>query len=195
MRKKIKTGITNTIVIIITLPLLILAFVYLVLLIPYDYIRYKKSFYYKNEKKKYSLFEGTNENFKFYNEIIQYDLPIKYIKHPNDDSIASGWFAYEKTLFIMNFLDFEYDEQRKLWTCWQEEDDGKNTDLMSLDELIEIELQEKNELVDGTLYENAVVWISVEALSDIEQAKKEKRFLIYEKDREEVLRCFCGRSI
>lgn len=193
MRKKIKAGITNTIVIIITLPLLILAFVYLVLLIPYDYIRYKKSFYYKNEKKKYSLFEGTNKNFKFYNEIIQYDLPIKYIKHPNDDSIASGWFAYEKTLFIMNFLDFEYDEQRKLWTCWQEDDDGKNTDLMSLDELIEIELQEKNELVDGTPYENAVVWISVEALSDIEQAKKEKRFLIYEKDRSEALRCFCER--
>ena len=91
----------------------------------------------------------------------------------------------------MNFLDFEYDEQRKVWTCWQEDDDGKNTDLMSLDELIEIELQEKNELVDGTLYENAVVWISVEALSDIEQAKIEKRFLIYEKDRAAALRQFC----
>jgi len=191
MFKKIKTGITNTIFIIITLPFLILAMVYLVLLIPFDYISYKRSFYYKNEKKKYSLFEGTSENLKFYNEIIKYDLPIEYIKNPHDDSIVSGWFAHEKTLFIMNFLDFEYDEQRGMWISWQEDDDGKNSDLTSLDELIEIELQEKNELLGGTPYENAVVWISVESLPDIEQAKKEKRFLIYEKDRAAVLRKFC----
>ena len=93
----------------------------------------------------------------------------------------------------MNFLDFEYDEQRGMWTSWQEDDDGKNTDLMSLDELIEIELQEKNELLGGTHYENAVVWISVESLSDIERARKEVRFLICENDREEALRCFCER--
>lgn len=189
--KKVKTWITNTIFIIITLPLLVLAFVYLVLLIPFDYIRYKRSFYYKNEKKKYSMFDGTSENFKFYNEIKKHDLPIKYIKHPNDDSVASGWFGYGKTLLSMNCLEFEYDEQREMWICWQEDEDGKYTDLMTLDELIEIELQEKNELVGGAPYENAVVSISVESLSDIEQAKKEKRFLIYEKDRVAALRQFC----
>ena len=56
---------------------------------------------------------------------------------------------------------------------------------------MKIELQEKNELLGETLYENAVVCIGVESLSDIEQAKKEKRFLIYEKDRAAVLRKFC----
>lgn len=192
--KKIKACVANSIFFIITLPLLILAAIYLILLIPVDYIRYKRSFYYKNEKQKYSLFETTNENFKLYNEIAKYKLPIKYIKHPQDNSVASGWFAHGKTLFIMNFLDFEYDEQREMWTSWQEDYDGKNTDLMLLDELIEIEILEKNELIGGTPYENAVVWISVEALSDIERAKQEDRFLIYEKDRAEVLRCFCERK-
>lgn len=191
--KKVRTWITNIIFIIIISPLLVLAAVYLVLLIPFDYIRYKRSIYYKNEKKKYSLLEGTNENFKFYNEIIQFDLPIKYIKHPRDDSVASGWFAYGETLFIMNFLEFEYDEQREMWTSWQEDDDGKYTDLMTLDELIEMELQHKNELLGGTPYENAVVWIGEKSLSNIERARKDERFLIYEKDREEVLRCFCER--
>ncbi len=176
---------TNTIF-IITLPLLILA-------VPFDYIKYKKSFYYKNEKQKYFLFAGTNENFKIYNEIAKCNLPIQYIKHPKDGSIESGWFAYGKTLLIMSYLNFEYDEQREMWTSWQEDDDGKNSDLMLLNELIEIELQEKNELIGGTPYENAVVWISVDSLSDVERAKKDNRFLIYEKDKEEVLRCFCER--
>lgn len=189
--KKAKTLVTNAIFIIITLPLLVLAAVYLILLIPFDYIRYKKSFYYKNEKQKYTLFAGTNENFKVYNAIAKCNLPIQYIKHPQDDSIGSGWFAYGKTLLIMNFLDFEYDEQREIWTSWQEDDDGKNVDLMQLDEFIEIDLEEKNELIGGNIYEDAVVWISAEALSDLEQAKKEHRFLIYEKDREEALRRFC----
>jgi len=189
--KKVKNLIVNTLCVIIALPFLLLAAIYLILLIPYDYIRYQKSLYYKNEKQKYSLFAGTTENFKVYNEIVKYRLPIKYMKHPQDDSVASGWFACGKTLLIMNFLDFEYDEQRKMWTSRQEEDDDKNINLMLLDELIEIELQEKNELVGGTPYENAVVWISVDSLSDIEQAKKEKRFLIYEKDRAAALRQFC----
>ena len=42
------------------------------------------------------MFDGTSENFKFYNEIRKHDLPIKYIKHPHDDSIASGWFKPKK---------------------------------------------------------------------------------------------------
>ena len=51
--------------------------IFLIVLIPFDYIKYKRSLYYKRERKKYKPFAATGEAFDIYNEILKNDLPIK----------------------------------------------------------------------------------------------------------------------
>lgn len=174
---------------IILSPLIILAGACLVILLPVDYIKYKNSLYYKNEKEKYSPYEASGLNFKVYNEIAQNNLPIRYIKNPLDTSIQSGWFVFNRTLIIINCFTFEYDYEKKKWFCGQTEDEGK--EIITLDEYIEIELQEFNENVDELLCDEAIVLISQDDVYDLEMAAKEKRFMLYKGDRAGALKVIC----
>jgi len=89
-------------------------------------------------------------------------------------------------------MPFEYDIKRDKWIFSIENNDAEpKREIMSLDEYIEIELQEKNELLGSASYKDAIVLTSVDLLLDVEQAKKESRFLIYDRNREEVLCRFC----
>ena len=81
-----------------------------IFLIPIDYIKYKRSLYYKTERKKYKLYAASGVNFEIYNEIVKNDLPIKFICNPDDDSLEHGWFVYNNTLIIPNVFSFEYNE-------------------------------------------------------------------------------------
>ena len=49
--------------------LALLAGICFVLLLPLDYIKYKRSLFYKIEHKKYKFFAGSGFYFEFYNEI------------------------------------------------------------------------------------------------------------------------------
>ena len=87
----------------------------LIFLLPFDYIKYKRSLYYKNTKKKYTFFDASNDNFKIYNEINKNNLPINFIHHPKEKSLVYGWFVFEKTLIIVNAFNFEYDAESGRW--------------------------------------------------------------------------------
>ena len=168
-----------------------------VFLLPFDYIKYKRSFYYKKERKKYKLYAATGIIFEIYNEIIKNDLPIKYIPNPNDDSLEDGWFVYNNTLIIPNCLAFEYNTVTEKWNyCCEvvEEDDTEKRIIMSLEEYIEIEVQEANELAGYNICDKAIVLIDANCIDNVEFAKKESRFLVYNDNREEVLNDFCNKK-
>ena len=74
--------------------------------LPIDYIKYKRSHYYKTERKKYRLFAATGMHFELYNLIAKYNLPIKYVKNPKDDSLNCGWFVFGDTLLIIDDCGF-----------------------------------------------------------------------------------------
>ena len=168
-----------------------------VFLLPFDYIKYKRSFYYKKERKKYKLYAATGIFFEIYNEIIKNDLPIKYIPNPNDDSLEDGWFVYNNTLIIPNCLAFEYNTVTEKWNyCCEfpENDDADKSVIMSLDEYLETEIQEANELAGDTICDKAIVLIDANCIDNVEFAKKESRFLVYNDNREEVLNDFCNKK-
>ena len=100
-----------------------------IFLIPIDYIKYKRSLYYKTERKKYKLYAASGVNFEIYNEIVKNDLPIKFICNPDDDSLERGWFIYNNTLIIPNVFSFEYNAETKKWNycCEVIEDDDDCT--------------------------------------------------------------------
>ena len=168
-----------------------------IFLLSLDYIKYKRSFYYKTERKKYKLYAAAGVNFEIYNEIIRNDLPIKYIYNPDDDSLECGWFVYKNTLIIPNVFSFEYNTKTKKWNyCCEvvEEDDTEKRVIMSLDEYIETEVEEANELAGDTICDKAIVLIDANCIENVELAKCENNFLIYDDNREEVLKTYCNNS-
>lgn len=167
-------------------------------LLPIDYIKYKRSLYYKKEHKKYKLYAASGVNFEIYNEIIKNDLPIKYIYNPNDDSLECGWFVCDNTLIIPNVFSFEYNIEKNEWNycCEDIDDDGnERRTIMSLDEYIETEIQEANRLAGEMICNDAIVLIEGNCIENKDLARNEKRFLIYEENREEILKQFCENTI
>ena len=65
---------------------------------------------------------------------------------------------------------------------------------MSLEEYIEIEVQEANELAGDTICDKAIVLIDANCIENAEFAKSENKFLIYDDNREEVLKNFCNNN-
>ena len=166
----------------------------LIFWLPLDYIKYKRSLYYKTEHKKYRPFAATGINFEIYNEIIKNHLPIKFICNPNDDSLDEGWFVYNNTLIIPSFFYFEYNTETEKWNYCDtvEDDDTEDRIIMSLDEYMETEVQEANELAGDTICDKAIVLIDADSIENAELAKGENNFLIYDGNREEVLKNFCN---
>lgn len=80
--KTIREFAFDVLCLIVLLPVIIFSGVCIAIKLPFDYIRYKTSLYFKIEKQKYSFFAGSSENFKIYNEIAQNNIPIQYIQNP-----------------------------------------------------------------------------------------------------------------
>lgn len=165
-----------------------------IIILPFDYIKYKRSLYYKNERKKYQMFAAQGIYLKIYNEVAKNDLPLRFIPHPTVDSVECGWFVLGSTLVLPGDFSFDYiaiDPESQVWACCCDSEEDDKQILLSLDELIDNELQEYNHLVGQPVCTDAVVFIEKDNIEDYDMAKMEKRFLIYEGDRLEVLRQFC----
>lgn len=183
MKKAIKQFFL-TILAVVGLVLLGIVFV---VTLPFDYIKYKRSLYYKKERRKYTLFAATGVAFDLYNEILKYDLPIRFYENPHDPSPACGWFVLDDTLIIVNAFSFELDEESGEWRYCCDEDET----YMLLEEYIETEIAEANELSGQVICSDAVVLVDGDEAGVVEKLKAEKRFLVYENDRVEVLKRFC----
>lgn len=195
--KKIPSKIGGFLGTLFGIVLVLLLGVYVIFLLPLDYIKYKRSLYYKTERKKYRLYAGTGINFEIYNEIIKNDLPIEYIYNPNDDSLERGWFVYNNILINPNVFSFEYNTETEKWNyCCEiiEDDDAEKRIIMSLDEYMETEVQEANKLAGDAICDKAIVLIDANCIENVELAKRETRFLIYDDNREEILKNFCNKK-
>lgn len=172
---------------IVLLPLCVM---FAIFKLPFDYLKYKRSPYYKKERKKYSLFAATGSNFEIYNEILKNDLPIRFIENPRDPSVECGRFVFGDMVIIPDEYSFEFDCESGTWQYCCETDEEKS-DLLSLDEYIQDEINTANELAGQEICNDAIVLIDGDCVDDLEKAKAEKRFLVYENNRAEVLKRFC----
>lgn len=186
MKKAIKSFCLTVLVIVG----LILFGICLVVRLPFDYLKYKRSAYYKKERKKYRLFAASSEHFEIYNEISKYDLPIRFIENPEDPSLDCGRFVFEDILILPYDFSFEFDPQSGRWNyCCEDEDERQ--EILSLDEYLENEMTFVNELAGQEICQYAVVLMDGSCIEDPEPVKREKRFLVYDDNRAEVLKQLC----
>lgn len=159
----------------------------LVVYIPIDYIKYKRSLYYKKEHKKYTLFSGMGSHFILYNVILKNNLPIEYFSSPLNPELEKGWFIYNDTLILLNDFDFHFDNEKNEWVCG-----NKDETIITLDEYIEEDTNGVNTLLGKTVCSKAIVLTKSKKLNNPEFAKSDERFLIYNKTPEEVICDFCN---
>ena len=186
----IKSAIKKFFSFILAILIAIIFGVCLIFILPFDYIKYKRSLYYKITKKKYTFFAASNQNFKIYNEINKHNLPIRFLHHPKEKSIVYGWFVFEKTLIIVNAFNFEYDSESEKWIFSGEYDEEENRVLLSIDEYIKTEIEEVNQALGDKVCDKAVILICDDDLENAGNAYKEERFLIYKGDMIEKLKLF-----
>lgn len=167
--------------------------VYYFFKLPYDYIKYKTSPYYKKERKKYKAFAGSSANFKIYNEIIKNELPIEYIENPEEKSLENGKFVLDNILIIPNVFFFKYDNENKTWDYCVEEN-GDILSVMPLDDYLETEIEEVNKFAGKNVCKSAVVLTYAEYIDEKYLAKSDSHFLVYDNDLAEVLKDFCDRN-
>jgi hypothetical protein len=165
--------------------------------LPIDYIKYKRSYYYKNERKKYSLFAASGMHFELYNLIAKNNLPIKYVKNPKDDSLGCGWFVFGDTLFIINDSGFEYDDESSEWKhiayIYDDEENEKSVEA-PICEFFKTEIAEMNELAGKEICTKAVVLLDGSIFDNAELAKRQEGFLVYNDNLAEVLKAFCEKD-
>ena len=180
MKNAIKKFFLFLLAIVIAIPFLVV----IIVLLPFDYVKYKRSVYYKSTKKKYTFFAASSQNFKLYNKINEHALPIRFLHHPTEKSMVEGWFVFEKTLIIVNVFSFEYDQNSGKWSFSIEDEESEESArvLLSIDEYIETEIEEVNKALNEEICDKVVVLIDADCLEDAENAYKEERFLVYKDD-------------
>lgn len=117
------------------------------------------------------------------------NLPIKYIFDPQNDALECGWFVFDKTLLIPDTV-IEYHSDVGKWFC-SEYDGGHEAVSVPLDEYLRQEIERANECLGSEVCNKAVILADVNNIENIDIAKLEKSFLIYDNNREEVIKTFC----
>lgn len=159
----------------------------LVFYIPIDYIKYKRSFYYKETNQKYSLFMGMNPNIILYNTVAKNNLPIQYVPATEESERQSGLFVYNNTLIIASCFDFSFDDEKEQWIY-----ENEDAVFLTLDDYIELEISDANKLSGKTICDKAVVLIKEKQINRkyLELAKKDDRFMVCGKNFEQAIRSF-----
>lgn len=157
--------------------------------LPFDYIQYKSSPYYKAVHKKYKLFDAALPNFEIYNAILKNKLPITYYPHPDEtNELDRGMFVCEKTLIIPDTMP-NYDAEHDEWVVELSEENDDYVE--SLSEFLKKEVAAANDLLKRQICDNAVIVIDVDYLKDDDKVKDVPEIYVYEKRIDEALSKIC----
>ncbi|MBE6924959.1 MAG: hypothetical protein E7466_06990 [Ruminococcaceae bacterium] len=160
--------------------------VVLIFLIPFDFLKYRRSFYYKTFRKKYRFFDAVGPTFEMYNIVLKQKLPISYIENPENDSLAAGWFVIGQTLLADgSCCEFDYDFENGIW-LWKHTDEEGVEDELPLEELLAMEVDGANCQAGRKICVDAVLLIDSDSVDPVELALQDKRFLIFD-DKETAL--------
>lgn len=151
---------------ILLLPIVVLFLLGLLVITPIDYFKYKRSYYYKDTKERYSWLCTSSYYVKFYDMIKKEKLPIKFYRCKDVSITGYGYFVFNDTL-ILNDYDPYFDEERNTWLI---EIEDKYVDIKDdVDETI----AKCNEYLKGYICKKAVVLIDKELFDEEPNVKYE----------------------
>lgn len=135
----------SIILIIILFPIIILSFLLYFLYVPFDIIRYHKTPYYKDLKKKYKIFATNYVIIKTYNKIKENKLDIQY--HYNDNF---EYFVKDNETLMCGWSELEINEIDGEWYfgCDDESDTDSHISVSEALECDEVHLKPEHKNMD-----------------------------------------------
>lgn len=141
--------------------ILILLAIFIAVLTIINYIKYKKTSYYKDTKERYSWLCADSAHISFYNDIKKSELPIEYYRDKNIKTAGYGYFVYRDILIIHDFDNVIYfDSEQNEWFIYEEH--GENL----LKEKVEEEIKKANEFFGENRCNKAIVFVEDEVLDE-----------------------------
>ncbi|MBE6718252.1 MAG: hypothetical protein E7574_03220 [Ruminococcaceae bacterium] len=161
-----KKNITKIITTILLIPIAVVFLLFLLVLTPIDYYKYKKSRYYKDTKEKYSWLCTVSYYIKLYDLIKKENLPIDYYRCNNDNFTGYGFFVYKDTL-ILNEFDPCFDAEKNIWLAEIEDE------YVDIKGEVEAAINECNDLLKNDICKKAVVLIDKDLFDEHPDVKYE----------------------
>ena len=115
--KPIKEAVLNVLYLLIAILFLLLT----VIITPFDYMKYKRTRYYKDTKERYTWLCTSSHYIGFYEMIKKANLPIDYYRYDNIPVAGYGYFVYKDTLILSDY-DPCYDEDGNIWQVMVEDE-------------------------------------------------------------------------
>ncbi len=130
--------------VILLLPILLLFLLGFLIYTPYDFIKYLRSPYYKDTRRKYRWLFASSNCFKLYNAIKKSSLPIEYVEDP-ENFYGMGYFFYRDTLILYDEIP-SYDDETGAWTVSRENDHEEDIGV-NIEDVIRDEIESCNSLI------------------------------------------------
>lgn len=111
---------------ILVLPLILLFLLYILLQIPVDYVRYRRSIYRKETGEKAGWW-AYNEYIRLYDTVKANGLPLKYLRNTAIDTNGYGFWIAGNAAIIPD-CGLAYDGDKAKWTADEEDDEGNPVD-------------------------------------------------------------------
>lgn len=175
--KEIVSKFFQCLIAILLLPIVLIALICLLLYVPIDYIKYKKSYYYKDFQLKYPFWIGFSPYYTLYNAIKSANLPIEYIPAmEKDSSTAFGYFLYDQTVILNDVGCLTYDEETDEWL--EEIDDS----WVSVEETMEETINNVQKIKGQDGCQKAVLLVEEQQIPEevLCKAKQSDMFILYD---------------
>ena len=147
---------------VLVTPLVLLFALGLVLYIPVDYVRYRRSAFFRDTRQKYEFLSGGTLWVRLYNAMRAEELPLDFYLHSTKE-VTYGYFRYKNTLLVLDY-PAEYDPNSKEWfVCYDQDDKEACTPLA---EALETEVEGFNEIVGEKRCDRAVLLVDRSQIRD-----------------------------
>ena len=163
--KKVLSKIFEIFLWIVAVPFAIIAGLALFLYTTIDFIRYRRSAFYRDTHHKYERFIRNAMWFQLYEIMRKNDLPLSFHLHSTDED-TTGYFCYKDSLLAMDW-PMEYAPNQQEWFVLYDNEDHEPCTPMS--EALELELNAFHKTTGNAECHRAVV------LADIENIREEDR--------------------
>ena len=155
---------------ILLFPVALIFLLGLLIITPFDYLKYKRTQYYKDTHEKYSWLCTSSCYINLYDSIKKENLPIEYYRCDYSPITGYGYFVYRDTLILNDYESDEpyYDTEKNIWTVKVEDE------YIDIREDVEGTIERCNDLLKSEVCKRAIVLIDSEIYSEHPDVKYEK---------------------
>ena len=169
------------------LPILLLGLlIYTLVYTPYDYARYKRSVYCRDQKRRYRWLFAKSNCFKIYNSVKKHGLPIEYVEEP-ETLYGQGFFYCRDVLIIYDDVPV-LDEKESCWTVSREGEE--DNEYINISDAIQGDVEEFNFCFTDVSLSRGVILCDLSEIEseDISHIDECGYIITYENDPAEALR-------